>query len=216
MQIVCRYVDRQLTYLQISATFMRIFCRYCRPCCSYAAVLQQICDRYLQTFYIYVSLVRVSFHSILSHVYCTHLQWLANLHLLTNFRAIVLLCEFNLSSFCLICNQTLSQQPTQDSVPSLLVVLFSNLHSASRSTLFCFKQYAVLYLVCLKQWNEYNWNATFNRKLDAQLCKSPPVFPRKNKHGQTKYFYAISFDRVETPKKTRFREIKTNFVITFG
>jgi hypothetical protein len=79
MQIVCRYVDRQLTYLQISATFMQIFCRYvrdnqhickisatfmqifcryCRPCCSYAAVLQQICDRYLQTFYIYVSLVR--------------------------------------------------------------------------------------------------------------------------------------------------------------
>jgi hypothetical protein len=66
------------------------------------------------------------------------------------------------------------------------------------------------------QWNEYNWNASFNRKLDAQLCKSPPVFPRKNKHCQTKYFYAISFDRVETPKKTRFREIKTNFVITFG
>ena len=58
MQIFCRYVDRQLTYLQISATFMQIFCRYCRPCCSYAAVLQQICDRYLQTFYIYVSLVR--------------------------------------------------------------------------------------------------------------------------------------------------------------
>ena len=56
MQIFCRYVDRQLTYLQISATFMQIFCRYC---CSYAAVLQQICDRYLQTFYIYVSLVRV-------------------------------------------------------------------------------------------------------------------------------------------------------------
>ena len=40
----------------MSATFMQIFCRYCRPCCSYAAVLQQICDRYLQTFYIYVSL----------------------------------------------------------------------------------------------------------------------------------------------------------------
>jgi hypothetical protein len=40
---------------KISATFMQIFCRYCRPCCSYAAVLQQICDRYLQTFYIYVS-----------------------------------------------------------------------------------------------------------------------------------------------------------------
>ena len=54
------YNDRYLTYLQISATFMQIFCRYCRPCCSYAAVLQQICDRYLQTFYIYVSLVRVS------------------------------------------------------------------------------------------------------------------------------------------------------------
>jgi hypothetical protein len=41
---------------KISATFMQIFCRYCRPCCSYTAVLQQICDRYLQTFYIYVSL----------------------------------------------------------------------------------------------------------------------------------------------------------------
>ena len=81
MQIFCRYVDRQLTYLQllcryfadmltdnqhickISATFMQIFCRYCRPCCSYDAVLQQICDRYLQTFYIYVSLVRVYFYS---------------------------------------------------------------------------------------------------------------------------------------------------------
>ena len=43
---------------KISATFMQIFCRYCRPYCSYAAVLQQICDRYLQTFHIYVSLVR--------------------------------------------------------------------------------------------------------------------------------------------------------------
>jgi hypothetical protein len=65
LQLLCRYFADMLSDNQhickISATFMQIFCRYCRPCCSYAAVLQQICDRYLQTFYIYVSLVRVHY-----------------------------------------------------------------------------------------------------------------------------------------------------------
>ena len=62
LQLLCRYFADMLTDNQhickISATFMQIFCRYCRPYCSYAAVLQQIYDRYLQTFHIYVSLVR--------------------------------------------------------------------------------------------------------------------------------------------------------------
>ncbi len=78
MQIFYRYVDRQFTYLQkicksmqifyryltdnlhickISAKCMQIFCRYPRSCCSYAAELPHICDRYLQTFCRYVSLV---------------------------------------------------------------------------------------------------------------------------------------------------------------
>ena len=63
MQLLCRYLadilKKVVHICKISANVMHLWCRYGQTHYRQSAVLSQICGRYLQIFYIYVSLVRV-------------------------------------------------------------------------------------------------------------------------------------------------------------